>query len=124
MAGKSGGSHSRRPRRSPATTSEARENQLIALAEDVAEHQLENGIASAQVITHYLKLGTTRERLEQERLRQENLLMQAKIEQLKSSVKVEEMYAEALAAMKAYSGQAGEEDVYTGEELYTTAPDS
>jgi len=93
-----------RPRRPPATTPEARENQLVSLAVELAEEQLRSGTASAQVITHYLKLGTTREQLEQERLRQENALMKAKIDNMASQARVEEMYTKALEAMRSYSG--------------------
>lgn len=88
-----------------ATTPEARENQLVAAAVDLAEQQLLAGTASAQVITHYLKLGSTRERLEQERLSKENDLLDAKREALASAARVEELYKTALDAMRAYSGQ-------------------
>jgi hypothetical protein len=74
------------------------------LAVELAEEQLRSGTASAQVITHYLKLGTTREQLEQERLRQENALMKAKIDNMASQARVEEMYTKALEAMRSYSG--------------------
>lgn len=94
----------RRTRR-PATTPEGRENQLISLAADLAEKQLVSGNASAQVITHFLKLGSTREKLEQERLHRENLLLSAKVEQIASSKRIEELYATALNAMRAYSGR-------------------
>src|SRR6187549_3694547 len=94
-----------RSKRPPATTPEARENQLIALAVDRAEQQLMDGTASAQVITHYLKLGSSRELLEQERLRHENELTQAKIDMMASQQQTEQRYAEALAAMSAYSGR-------------------
>jgi len=93
------------PKRRPASTPEARENQMVSLAIDLAERQLDEGTASAQVITHYLKLGSTRERLEQDRLRNENDLLQAKIESLASAKNVEVLYAEALNAMRTYSGQ-------------------
>ncbi len=86
---------SRAPRR-PATTQEGRENQLISLASDLAERQLVAGNASAQVITHFLKLGSTREKLEQERLHRENLLLSAKVEQIASSRRIEELYETAL----------------------------
>jgi hypothetical protein len=95
----------RRPRIRPATTVEGREGQLVSLAVDLAEKQLLDGSASAQVITHYLKLGTTREILEQERLRKENQLLVAKVDAIESGKKVEELYAEALEAMRSYSGQ-------------------
>ena len=96
----------------PALTPEARENQLIARAVDLAEQQLINGTASAQVITHYLKLGSTKEKLEKEILEQQKELIAAKTETLRSAKKVEELYANALEAMKSYSGQDGPDDVY------------
>lgn len=104
-SGKSTGSRSR-----PATTPEGRENQLVSLAVDLAEKQLQEGTASAQVISHYLKLGTTREQLEQEKLARENKLLDAKVEQIASAKKVEELYTEALGAMRSYSGQPPVDD--------------
>ena len=97
----------------PATTPEGRENQLVALAVDLAERQLREGTASAQVISHFLKLGSTREELEQERLRHENELTRVKIEAMASAQRTEELYREALKAMRSYAGQdplAEEED--------------
>lgn len=95
------------PSRRPARTPEAREQQLIALAVDLAEKQLLEGTASSQVITHYLKLGTTREKLEKEKLAKENALLAAKTDAIHSAQKVEELYTQALSAMKLYSGQTG-----------------
>ena len=95
----------------PALTPEARENQLISLAVDLAERQLLEGTASSQVITHYLKLGSTKERLEKEKLIEENKLLRAKTENLQSMKRVEELYTEALNAMRNYAGQ-GEADEY------------
>jgi hypothetical protein len=89
----------------PATSEENRENQLVSLAIDLAEKQLSEGNASAQVITHYLKLGSTREKLEQERLHRENQLLDARVETLASAKKVEELYAAALDAMRSYAGR-------------------
>lgn len=97
-------------RRAPGKTLEARENQMISLAVDLAERQLSEGTASSQVITHYLKLGSTKERLEKERLIKENELLKAKTESLRSAKKVEELYANALNAMRAYSGRESEGD--------------
>ena len=99
------GSQTVRKRPRPATTPEARENQLVAVAYDLAEKQIREGTASSQVITHYLKLGSSREFLEQERLRNENKLTEAKIEAMQSAKRVEELYAEALNAMRSYAGQ-------------------
>lgn len=95
----------------PALTPEARENQLISLAVDLAEKQLQEGTASSQVITHYLKLGSTKERIEKEILEKQKELITARTEALQSSKRVEELYTEALNAMRNYSGQ-GDPDEY------------
>jgi hypothetical protein len=84
--------------------------QLVALAVDRAEQQLRDGTASAQVITHYLKLGSTREKLEQERLAKENNLLDAKREALASAARVEDLYKTALDAMRSYAGYEPNED--------------
>lgn len=105
-----------RPRSRPASTPEARENQLIALAVDLAEQQLTAGTASAQVITHYLKLGTTRESLEKEKLTRENELLRAKSDQIASAQRVEDLYKQALNAMRAYGGHGSDEQYETFDE--------
>ena len=102
----------KRKKLAPATTLEAREKQLISLAVDLAEEQLINGTASSQVITHFLKLGSTRDRVEQENLKEKNKLLRAQTEALQSEKKVEELYEEALRAMKKYSGQLKDEETY------------
>lgn len=89
----------------PALTPESRENQMICLAVDRAEEQLRNGTASSQVITHYLKLGSTKAKLEKEILEKQKELITAKTEELRSAKRSEEMYSNALAAMRSYSGQ-------------------
>lgn len=97
----------------PALTPESRENQLISLAVDLAEKQLQEGTASSQVITHYLKLGSTKERIEKEILEKQKELISAKTESLKSAKRIEELYTEAIKAMRNYSGQNdvdGEDD--------------
>ena len=96
-------------RRRAATTPEARESQLISLAERVAEQQMLEGTASAQVITHYLKLGSTREQLEQERIRGDVELQKAKIEEMASTHRLEEMYSRAMDAFRGYQGRPPEE---------------
>ena len=92
-------------RQRPAIDPEARENQMISLAMDLAEQQLIDGTASSQVITHYLKLGATKERIEKEKLELELELIKAKTENLQSAKKVEELYKEALEAMRTYGGK-------------------
>lgn len=97
-----------RRRRPPATTPEARENQMISLAVDLAEKQLAEGTASATVITHYLKLASSREDLEKEQLRRKNDLLQAQIEQAGTNKSIEDLYSKAIAAMRSYSGMEEE----------------
>jgi hypothetical protein len=98
-------SGSSRVRRPAAPTLEGRENQMISLAVDLAEKQLAEGTASSQVISHFLKLGSSREQLEQERMARENSLLQAKAEAMASAKRVEELYETALNAMRTYAGQ-------------------
>lgn len=94
-----------RLRRAPATSPEARENQLIAAAVDLAEKQIIEGTASSQVLTHYLKLATTREQLEKEKLRNENELIKAKVEAIHSTERMEQLYENAIEAMRGYSSE-------------------
>lgn len=97
-------------RRPPARSPEARENQLIAAAVDLAEKQIAEGTASSQVLTHFLKLGSTKERIEKEILESQKELIRAKTEALKSAKRIEELYENALGAMKKYSGNDGNGD--------------
>ena len=99
-------------KRAPAKTPEARENQLVALAIDVAEKQLLDGTASSQVITHYLKLGSTKDRVEKDILLEKKELLRAKTEAMQSSKRVEELYKTALDAMRMYSGNNSIDDDY------------
>lgn len=97
-------------RRNPGQSLEARENRLILLATNLVEERLLNGTASAQEVTQILKLGTTRERLEQERLRNENALSQAKKQSIENEQRKDVLYQEALDAFRRYSGNASDED--------------
>ena len=97
-------------RRPPGTTPEARENQLIALAMDLAERQLIDGTASSQIIHDFIKRGSTKDRLEKEILEQQKELIQAKTESIRSAKNVEELYAKALEAMLSYSGRSEPDD--------------
>lgn len=96
----------------PALTPEARENQMIALAVDLVEQRLLDGTASSQETTHFLKLGSMKNRLEMEKLQEENRLLKARTEALQSSKRVEELYSEAIKAMRRYSGQGSDDNEY------------
>lgn len=89
----------------PGLTPEAREDQLVALATNLAEKQLMEGTASSQVISHFLKIGSTKERIEKEILQEQKDLIKAKTEAIKSEKRVEELYSNALNAMRRYAGQ-------------------
>ena len=97
-------------KRPPGTTPEARENQMIAAAIDLAEKQLAAGTASSQVITHFLKLASTKQRLENDILLEQKKLVVAKTEQIQSAKKMEELYSKALKAMATYSGTIKDEE--------------
>ena len=94
----------------PALTPEARENQMIALAVDVAEQQLRKGTASSAIIVHYLKLATVRSQVELEKLKKEKELLEAKTKSLESSQHSEELYTQALRAFSSYSGKEPSSD--------------
>lgn len=94
----------------PALTPEANENQMVALATNVAREQLLAGTASSQIIVHYLKLGTEQARLERVKLENEIALAQAKTEALQSAKNMEEVYSRAIKAMQIYSGHGDENE--------------
>ena len=96
----------------PALSPEAREAQLISLATDLAAQQLIDGTASAQVITHFLKLATEKDRIEREIMERQKELLTAKTEALQSAKRVEELYTDALEAMRRYSGNYGTDEYY------------
>lgn len=87
---------------------EMQENLMINLAMDLAEKQLREGTASSQVIAHYLKLASSKERLEREKLQEENKLLRAKTEALEAARDVEELYKNAISAISVYRGNNDE----------------
>lgn len=93
----------------PALTPEARENQLISLAIDLVEQRLLDGTASSQETTHFLKLASRKAKLEAERQELENELIKAKTQNLRDQADMKSLYADAIAAMRRYSGHGGEE---------------
>lgn len=97
----------------PAMSPEARENQMIALAMDRAEEQLRDGTASSQVITHFLRLASSTERLEKRIKEEQAKMLEAKTGQLKSMQNMEEVYTQAIKAMRTYQGA---DDIYDEEE--------
>lgn len=96
-------------RQTPAITPEGREDQMIAYAIDLAEEQLRNGTASSQVITHYLKLGSMRERMEKQKLQEEIKLLTAKTEAIKADREKNDLYAQVIEAIRTYTPHGAEE---------------
>lgn len=94
----------------PALSPDAREKQLISLAIDLAEQQLKDGTASSQVITHFLKMGSEREKLERERLEEENKKLRAQTQAIEAEGRAEEQYKKVIAAMMKYQGYQDEEE--------------
>lgn len=92
----------------PALTPEAREQQLISLAYDLVEQRLIDGTASSQETTHFLKLASQKAKLETERLAHENELIKAKTQSLRDQADMKVLYADAIAAMRRYSGHGGD----------------
>lgn len=103
---------SKRPKRPPAKTPEARERQLISLALDLVEERIINGTATSQETTHFLKLASPREQLEREKLSRENELLKAKQEQILEAQRSAEKYEEVIQAMRRYSGHDDEDAYY------------
>ena len=94
----------------PGLTPESEENRLISKAMKLAERQIDEGTASSQVISHFLKLGTTKAELEKEKLARENELLRAKTESLQSMARMEELYENAIKAMQKYGGHGDYEE--------------
>lgn len=101
ITNKSGPPKNRRPASSP----KAWEDRVLTLAMDVVEEQLRNRTISSAVLAAIIRRASTRERLEEEILEKQKELITAKTESLQSAKRMEELYAEALAAMRRYSGQ-------------------
>lgn len=93
----------------PARSPEAREAQLAALAYDVVETRIRNGTASSQELVHFLRVGSTREKQELEKLKQDTLLAEAKVKDLANAEEMKTLYLEAMNAMRGYAGQEPEE---------------
>lgn len=94
----------------PALSPEARENQMIALAMDVVEKRLRDGTASSQETTHFLKLASSKERLEKEILGEQKKLISAKTKAIEDAPRMDQMFKDAINAMREYSGQGGSDD--------------
>lgn len=100
------------PKRTKARTQQGKENYLINLAMGLVEQQLLDGTASSQVLTHFLKLATTKEKLENEKLRSDLRVAEAKIKSFQSADEIKDLYEKALSAMNRYSGEGESSNGY------------
>ena len=96
----------------PALTPEAQENRMISLAMDLAEQQLRDGTASSQLITEFVKRGSTKARLEKEMMEEQKALMIAKRESLEAAQRIESLYEDAIKAMRHYGGHGDQDEEY------------
>ena len=112
MAESTGSIRQQPKNRPPATTPEGREQQLIGLAMDATEKRIKNGTATAQELVHFLKAGSPSTKLERQILEYQKELIAAKTEAIESQKRTEELYLNALAAMRSYSGNQSEMDDY------------
>lgn len=94
----------------PARDPRAREGQIIAAAYDLAEERIRSKTASPSEIVHFLKMGSPKERIEQEIKEKEVELLNAKIDMIRSAQSTEETYQKALAAMQEYSGKKNSDE--------------
>lgn len=109
---------STKSRRRPSMSAEGSENQLISLAHKCAEEQLRKGTASSQIICHYLKMGSEKERLAIEKEKAELELLKAKTKSIESSDKMNEMFSEALKVFSSYRGETDDEEDDNEEDIY------
>lgn len=100
------------PKSKPARTPEARENQLISLAYDLAEERLRNGTASSAEVVQLMKWGSKQTRLEQELTETKMELMKAKKEALEASTRMEELFEDAMRQFRRYNGVFEEDETY------------
>lgn len=105
MARRNDDEHSAPRRRSPAKTPEERESMLVAMSLDRIEQQIADGNVSSQVLTHFAKLGSSRERLEQERLANENAVLRKKLETMEAAIDIKHLMEDALGAFTGYTGE-------------------
>lgn len=89
----------------PVSSIEAREQQLVSAAMDLVEKRLLDGSATSQETVHFLKIGSTKEKIEKSILEKQKILIEAKTEALQSAKRVEELYENAMLALKTYSGK-------------------
>lgn len=100
-----------KPTKPPARTPKGVEDELISATYELAKRQIADGSVSSQTMNHFLKMGSSREEAERAKLRSENALLQARVDNLQSMISQESIAAEAIKAFKAYSGNDVDEEI-------------
>lgn len=99
------------PKRPKSPSPARRRNQILAAAMNLAEERILSGTASSQLLVHFLKEASSKHSLEMEQLKAQNRLLSAKADSVDAAKKTDKMYAEALKAMRRYSGApVGDDD--------------
>lgn len=93
-----------KPVRPPARTPKQIEDELISATYELARQQIADKSVSSQTMSHFLKMGSSREEAERKKLESENALLKARVDNLQSMVNSESLAAEAIAAFRAYAG--------------------
>lgn len=86
----------------PPLSDKDHEAKLISLTLQMAEQQLIDGTASSQVMTHFLRLGSIRSKVELEKLRLENNLLTEKIQSEKMGQQLKEMFQDVMESLRDY----------------------
>ena len=94
----------------PAKTPGEREQQLTELAMNLVEQRLVDGTASSAETVHFLKVASTRERLEQAKLEHETQMLQAKTKAIGSMEDTKKLMDSALRAFRSYQGMEDDGD--------------
>lgn len=88
----------------PSITDEAMESKLIALAYNEVERRILDHTATSQELVHFLRLGSSKERIEKEILERQKDMIEAKTELMRATKNTEELYENAIRAMQIYGG--------------------
>lgn len=88
----------------PARSDDERERQMINLSYDLAEARMRSGIATSAEICHFLKLGSTRAKYEQEELQENIKLLKAKTDDISEGKRAVAQFDELMKVLKQYGG--------------------
>lgn len=94
----------------PARSDDERERQMINLSYDLAEARMRSGIATSAEICHFLKLGSTRAKYEQEELQENIKLLKAKTDDISEGKRASAQFDELMKVLKQYGGYEDDDE--------------